>query len=116
MRGNGKVIVKRSSQLLHGLVKIKVIFDNKTIDERKIIKVYRDESEEIILSCGKHRVYAKLGTWYSEVIEIIVKENEPVYLDVGINLTGFYQTVMMFYYSIFKRKTYLFLYESLMYK
>ncbi len=116
MSGNGKVIVKRSNQLLHGLAKIKIIVDNETIDEDKIIHVYPEESEEIILSCGKHRVYAKLGMWYSKPIEIIVKEDETVYLDVGINLTGVYQTLMMFYYGIFKRKTYLFLYESLMYK
>lgn len=102
------LIIKRSNQFLHTLAKITIIIDNDIINENNI-KLYPGEIESIKIKSGKHLVYCKLGTFYSQPIEITLKKDTPLYLEVGINLKGFWQTASAPYCWFFKNKSYLYI-------
>ncbi|MGL5066644.1 MAG: hypothetical protein ACRC6T_02285 [Sarcina sp.] len=102
------LIIKRSNQFLHTLARITIIIDNNAINENNI-KLYPGETESCKIECGYHLIYCKLGTFYSQPIEIILEKDDSLSLEVGINLKGFWQTLCAPYYWIFKNKSYLYI-------
>lgn len=104
----GKVRVRRSDQFLHCLAKIRIIIDNKEINSNNIF-LYPKESTIVELGVGEHTIYAKISPFYSEVINIDIKKDKILDLEVGVNISGVWDTIAIPYKWIFKRKSYLYI-------